>query len=272
MSVGESTAWHLLNIRNGIVDSAMLSLECARRQISIIMKIAALLIPLFIATPLVAAEGLGRLIFEDSFERNESQEKTDEPGRGWGTNSKSRAKGNKQVDLRDGAMRIFIHAEADHAVSVTQAAEFTDGAVALRFMLEEARDSIGLDFADAQLKEVHAGHLFAVRLSPKQVLFQDLKTGNMRLDIHTARKAKTKLTEEQQQALQGKQKAVPHAIAVGKWHDLLVKISGDDLSVTVDGTLVGNFKSPGIAHPTKRMLRLAVARNVVVDDVKIWRK
>jgi len=169
-------------------------------------------------------------------------------------------------------MHIFIHAEADHAVSVTQAAEFTDGAVALRFMLEDARDSLGLDFADAQFKDVHAGHLFAVRLSPKQVLFQDLKTGNMRLDIHTARKAKQKLTDEQQQALNGKQKAVPQAITVGLWHDLLVKVSGDDLSVTLDGKLVGSFKSPGIAHPTKRMLRLAVPRNAVVDDVKIWRK
>lgn len=236
------------------------------------MKIALVLFSLLVATPLIAAEDPGRLIFEDDFARSESQEKTDEPGKGWGTNSKSRAKGNKQVDLRDGAMHIFIHAEADHAVSVTQAAEFTDGAVTLRFRLEDERDSLGLNFADAQLKEVHAGHLFAVRVSPKQVLFQDLKTGNMRLDIHTARKAKTKLTDEQQQALSGKQKAVPQVIAVGRWHDLLVKVSGDDLSVSLDGKLVGNFKSPGIAHPTKRMLRLAVPRNAVVDDVKIWRK
>ncbi len=236
------------------------------------MRITALLIPLLVATPLVAAEDLGRLIFEDNFARNEAQEKIDEPGKGWGTNSKGRAKGNKQVDLRDGAMHIFIHAEADHAVSVTQAAEFTNGTVAMRFKLEDARDSLGLDFADAQLKEVHAGHLFAVRLSPKQVLFQDLKMGNMRLDIHTARKAKQKLTDEQQQALNGKQKAVSQTIAVGQWHDLLVKVSGDDLSVTLDGKQVGNFKSPGIAHPTKRMLRLAVPRNAVVDDVKIWRK
>jgi hypothetical protein len=236
------------------------------------MKAAFLLVSLLLVSPLVAAEDRGRLIFEDDFARQESQEKTDEPGRGWGTNSKSRAKGHKQVDLRDGAMHIFIHAEADHAVSVTQAAEFKDGAVAMRFMLEDARDSLGLDFADAQLKEVHAGHLFAVRVSPKQVLFQDLMTGNMRLDIHTARKAKTKLTDEQQAALKGKQKAVPHAVGIGTWHDLLVTVTGDDLAVTLDGKLVGNFKSPGIAHPTKRMLRLAVPRNAVVDDVKIWRR
>jgi hypothetical protein len=49
-------------------------------------------------------------------------------------------------------------------------------------------------------------------------------------------------------------------------------VSGDELSVTIDGQFVGRLKSPGIAHPTKRTLRLAVPRNAVVDDVKIWRK
>lgn len=222
--------------------------------------------------PLVAADELGRLIFQDDFGRSESQEKTDEPGNGWTTNSKSRAKGHKQVDLRDGAMFIYLHPEADHAVSVVHPAEFTNGAVALRFRLDDARDSLGLDFADLQCKEVHAGHLFAARVSPKQVLFQDLKTGNMRLDIHETRQAKKKLSAEQEAALKGKQKAVPQPIAVGQWHDLLVKISGDELAVTLDGKAVGSFKSSGIAHPTKRLLRLAVPRNAAVDDVKIWRK
>ena len=236
------------------------------------MKLPLLAFVIVAMSPLASADDLGRLIFQDDFSRNESQEKTDEPGHGWGTNSKSRAKGNKQVDLRDGAMYIYIHADADHAVSVTQPAEFTNGAVALRFKLEDARDSLGLDFADPQCKEVHAGHLFAVRVNPKQVLFQDLKTGNMRLDIHDAKQAKRKLTEEQQQALKGKQKPIPHVSEVGKWHDLIVKVAGDDLSVTLDGVAVGSFKSAGISHPTKRMLRLAVPRNAVVDDVKIFRK
>jgi hypothetical protein len=236
------------------------------------MKLVPLILPLLAFSPLFSAEDFGRLIFHDDFARHESQEQTDEPGHGWSTNSKSRAKGNKQVDLREGAMYIFLHPEANHAVSVAQPAEFANGAVAMRFMLEDARDSLGLDFADPQCKEVHAGHLFAVRLNSKQVLFQDLKTGNMRLDIHTARQAKQKLTDEQQQMLKSKQKPVSHAIEIGKWHDLLVKVAGDDLSVTLDGKVVGNFRSSGIAHPTKRLLRLAVPRNAVVDDVRIWRK
>lgn len=235
------------------------------------MKRALVLFSVAALARLSAAEPHGQLIFQDDFARGESQEKSDEPGNGWATNSKSRAKGHKQVDLRDGALHIFIHAEADHAVSVTHPAEFTDGAVALRFKLEDPRDSLGLNFADLQFKEVHAGHLFAARISPKQVLFQDLKTGNMRLDIRTTRQAKQKLTAEQQQALAGKEKSVPHPVSIGQWHDLFVQVRADELSVTIDGQLVGRLQSAGIGHSTKRMLRLAVPRNAVVDDVKIWR-
>lgn len=236
------------------------------------MKSLVLLALLPALTTSVFAADLGTVIFQDDFSRNESQETTDDPGNGWGTNSKSRAKGDKQVDLKDGAMRIYISPRADHAVSVTHAAEFTNGAVTLRFMLENAKDSLGLDFADAQCKEVHAGHLFVAKVDAKQVQLVDHKTGGMRNDIHDARTAKKELTEEQKKALVGKTKNFPHATEIGKWHELQVKIEGDELSVALDGKDVGNFRSPGIAHPTKRMLRLSVPHNAVVDDVKIYRK
>jgi hypothetical protein len=139
-------------------------------------------------------------------------------------------------------------------------------------MLEDAKDSLGLDFADAQCKEVHAGHLCAAKIDAKQVALIDHKTGGMRVDIHDARTAKKELTDEQKKAIAGKTKNVPHATEVGKWHELQVQIAGDELSVAIDGQAVGSFKSPGIAHPTKRMLRFAVPRNAVVDDVKIYRK
>ncbi len=218
-----------------------------------------------------AVAGQGTLIFEDDFERSESQEKTDEPGQGWGTNSKSRAKGNKQVDLRNGAMYISTHPEADHAASVTHAAEFTNGTVRLRFMLEDEKDSLGLNFADPQCTEVHAGHLFAARVSTKDVLLQDLKTGNMRLDIREARQAKQPLSDEQQAALVGKNRTTPHRLTAGQWYTVEATIQGDKLTVAIDGQPIASHTSPGIGHPTKRMLRLAVPRNAVVDDVKIWR-
>lgn len=213
----------------------------------------------------------GELIFEDDFERSESQEEKDEPGKGWGTNSKSRAKGDKQVDLKDGAMHIFISDRADHAVSVTQPFEFTDGAIALRYKLEEPKDSLGLNFADLTFKEVHAGHLFVVKVSAKNVQISDLKTGVMDLKTREARLAGT-LTDERKAALKSKQVTFPRPNETGKWYDLLVEVEGDTLTVSIDGEKVGSFSSEGIAHPTKRMLRLSVPHDAVVDDVKIWRK
>lgn len=236
-----------------------------RKPAPLLLALAAAVLPL-------AAGERGELIFSDDFERNETQERTDEPGRGWTTNSKGRAKGNKQVDLGDGTMRIYLHPEADHAVSVVQPAPFADGAVALRFLLEEPQDSLGLNFADLGCKEVHAGHLFAVRIDPKQVRLQDLKTGPMRLDIREARKGKKPLSDEQKAALEGKEKVVPHATAIGKWHEVLVEVVGEELSVSLDGEEVGRFRSPGVAHGTKQLLRLSVPRNAAVDDVRIWRK
>ena len=219
-----------------------------------------------------AADDRGELIFEDDFERSESQEEKDEPGEGWGTNSKSRAQGDKQVDLRDGAMYIYLSEKADHGVSVTHPAEFTDGAVSMRFMLEDEKDSLGLNFADLKFKEVHAGHLFAARISTRRVLLEDLKTGKMGKEFYDARKTGGGLNDQQKEALKTKDTKISNRLKTGTWYDLLVEIKGNKLTATIDGKEVGSFESEGIAHPTKRTLRLAVPKSAVVDDVKIYCK
>jgi hypothetical protein len=217
----------------------------------------------------VSADERGTLIFADDFERNESQEKKDEIGNGWGSNSEKRAGGNKQVDLKNGAMYIFIHKDADHGVSVTHPAEFRNGSVELRFMLEHEGDSLGLNFADLKCKEVWAGHLFKAVIGAKQTELADLKTGVMDLKVRELRQAK-KLSPAQQKELRTKTKKFPHKLDIGKWYNVIAKIDGDTLTVAIDGKEIGTFSSPGIAHPTKRMLRLAIRRNVVVDDLKIY--
>ena len=232
------------------------------------LPIVTLILTLFLSAT-VFADDRGKLIFEDNFERNESQETKDEIGNGWGSNSKKRAAGNKQVDLRDGAMRIYIHETADHAVSVTHPAEFRNGTVELRFMLEHKDDSLGLNFADLKFKEVWAGHLFVAKISTKHVHLNDLKTGNMNLKIREARMAKN-LTPEQTKMLKAKTKRFASNLDTGKWYALRVDVEGETLTLAIDGKRVASFSSEGIAHPTKRMLRLSVPRNAVVDDVKIW--
>lgn len=226
----------------------------------------------FLSSVTPASTDLGELVFQDDFERAESQEERDEPGNGWATNSAKRAQGDKQVDLKDGTMRIYISPLADHAVSVTHPFEFRNGSVALRFLLEDKKDSLGLNFADLNFKGVHAGHLFVVRIYSNRVEITDLKTGVMRKDIRETSKAKKALSEEQKHALKGKSKRFEKVTATGKWHNLLVTVSEDQLSLELDGEQVGSFTSSGIAHPTKQMLRLSVPQNVVVDDVRLWKK
>jgi hypothetical protein len=223
---------------------------------------------LLLSVPLGATER-GTLIFEDRFDRTESQEATDEVGNGWRTNSKRRAAGNKQVDLKDGALYISRHAVADHGVSVTHPAEFRDGAVEVKFLLENEQDTLGLNFADLKFKEVHAGHLFRVTIGTKRTVLTDLKTGTMELKTRELRKAK-RLTDAQKDELKTKTKRFPNKLQTGQWYTAVAEIRGDTLSVSIDGQEVGSFSSAGIAHPTKRTLRLAIARNVVVDDLRVF--
>lgn len=217
------------------------------------------------------AEERGTLIFEDTFDRSESQELKDEPGNEWTTSSDKTAEGNKEVDLRDGYMYIYTHPVAWHATSVRHAFEFRDGTLALRFMLEDDDDELNLNFADMELESVHAGHLFKVILSKESVEITDQKTGQMDLLIRKARQDKT-VTPEQQTMLDTKSKKIPHDLEIGVWHEVAVTLRGDKLSVEIDGKSVGSFSSEGFAHPTKRLLRLLVAKNVYIDDVRIWRK
>ena len=227
---------------------------------SFIVKLAFAVLP----SVSLDAQDSGRLIFEDKFDRHESQETTEEIGNGWTTNSKARAGGNKQVDLKNGAMHITMHATADHAVGVAHSAEFRDGSVEMRFMLEDQKDILGLDIADPECKEVHSGHLIKIDVSTGQVVVNDTKTGQMNMKFEEARKAKS-LTPAQSAFIASKRKAFPNTVAIGQWHDLRVTIRAETVSVSIDGKPVASFSSEGIAHPTKRVVRLVVSRQAWVD-------
>ncbi len=219
-------------------------------------------------SPILLGEETGKILFEDDFERSESQEAKEEIGEGWRTNSENRAKGNKQVDLKDGAMYINISPDADHAVAVIHDIGFEDGSVELRFMLENEKESIALDFADPSFKEVHAGHIFRITIQGGQVSIDDLKTGGANQKFAQKKKEKT-LTPEDKKVIAGSKKTFPADLESGKWHSVLVTVKADQVDVSIDAKPIGGFSSPGFAHPKKRLLRLSVPGSAVVDDVKI---
>ncbi|GAB5407059.1 MAG: DUF1080 domain-containing protein [Aureliella sp.] len=217
----------------------------------------------------VTEKAKGKLILIDDFERSESKPELEEVGGGWSTNSRSRAKGVKQVDLIGGAIFIKRADVADHGVSVVHDLEFQNAHIALRFKIGKA-DTLGINIADMKEKSVHAGHICVATIRPKQIEIADLKTGRMELQRRERRKAgKQTDADKEQIAKTASRKKIDCAPDV--WHTLDVEIKGQTMSVRIDGKPVNEFTSPGIGHPTKRRLRLAVARQAWVDDVKVWR-
>ena len=229
-----------------------------------------LLLAVCLSLPVTAADNLGTLVFSDDFARTQSQELKDEPGNGWNTSSSWSAKGNKEVDLIDGALHIYIHAEAIHAVDVGHAFAFTDGTATMRFKFHEDKDTLMLNFADLSCKEVHAGHICAATFAAKKVNLQDMKTGSMLLKYYDGRKAGT-ISKEDDALIKTKQKSFPTDISVNAWHSLSVTIAGDTMTAAVDEKVIGSFSSPGIAHDTKQVLRLLVSNQVTIDDVKYYK-
>ena len=219
---------------------------------------------LFAAAP----EGFPKPLFQDSFNRMDASPAIENPGNNWGTNSKSRAQGVKQVFLRDNAMFIKMADVADHGVSVTQDVEFDDAVIRLRVKLGKG-DDLGVNIADMQEKTVHAGHICMPRIRLDSLEIRDLKTGRMRLDLREKSKSKT-LTDADRKLLATKEKKFPLSLTADQWHDVEIRIDGPMMTVTIDGTKAGSFTSEGIGHPTKRRIRLAVNREAWVDDVEIF--
>ncbi len=215
------------------------------------------------------ADERGKVLLEDDFNRSESDETQEQVGNDWGTNSKSRAQGVKQVDLRDGAMFIRKAEVADHGVSVTHEAAFQDAVISLRFKLGKG-DDLGINIADMNEKSVHAGHICLAKVGSDKLEMTDLKTGRMKLENREARLAE-KLTDEQKQAINRKSRYRDLDISTDEWHTLEVRIEGPRMTVIIDDKQVGSFESEGIGHATKSRLRLAVNREAWVDDVRIVR-
>ena len=206
-------------------------------------------------------------VFSDDFSRDEATPGKEDIGNGWTSNSAWRAKGHQQVDLIDGVMHITKHAEADHGVAIFHNAEFQDGIVELRFKLGEG-DDLGVDFVDRELKTVHAGHLCIARVTNKAVTLTDSKTGGMNNEIRERREKGDK-SPELAALLKTKTKSFKLDLKPNEWHTMNIKIVGDQMTVRIDDQETGSFSSEGIAHPTKRMITLAVNKSADVDDVKV---
>ena len=218
----------------------------------------------------------GELIFEDHFERNESQETKDEPGNGWTTSSDPQKNGAKNVDLRDGTLHIATPKGTGHGISVRHGFSFKDGTVSVRVKLQDKKDRLRLNFADLPSENVgvnHLGakHLFDAIITLDRISFEDKIGGVLSPGIIDDRRNKT-LSKEQKKFLATKYKAFRHELEPGKWYTFAVHLDGDRISAHLDDKYIGDLRSSGFDNPTKTLMRCLVASEVTVDDFMVWRR
>jgi hypothetical protein len=212
----------------------------------------------------------GTKLFEDSFDRADADD-VDDLGDSWETNSKSRAEGDKQTDLVEGAMVITISPRADHGVSVVHHTvdTYEDAVTYVKMKLEEG-ESLKLAFNDRDFKEVHAGHINGTTITPTKVTLADEREGRF-----SATAVKLKEDPSKKAELTALTKAYERSfdldLEIGEWHDVVVVHDGGVMTVWIDGDEVGSYESPGFGHETKRQFVFAVPQRATVDDLRIWK-
>ncbi len=98
----------------------------------------------------------GKLIFQDDFNRKESDDAKEELGKNWVTNSKKRAKGGKQTNLTGESVVITMARRwLIMEFSMRHDAPFDCGVVQVRFRMFDAK-GIGFNFNDPKCEVSNA--------------------------------------------------------------------------------------------------------------------
>jgi len=207
----------------------------------------------------IPASYFPRTIFFDDFSSNTF-------GKRWGHYKSSSV-------VKDG-MLVGITAEtSDHSAVdhiVFEPERDLEISVKFRFVSEQAK-SFGVWMDDKTYKGSHAGHICNVSVSPTNVAVGDAKTGNFRNDIYEKKKAvPPTITDEDKKMLATKNKSFPVKVSLQDWHTLVAQTKGDEITVSIDGKVVGSFKSEGMAHDHKTLVSLTTNKvDVNYDDFSI---
>jgi hypothetical protein len=175
--------------------------------------------------------------------------------------------------IKDGVLVGITPEGSDH--SAVDSVKFDperdlEVSVKFRFVSEKAK-SFNVWFDDKDYKESHAGHICNVSVSPANVAVGDAKTGNFRNDIYEKKKAvPPTITDEDKKMLATKNKSFPVKLSLQEWHTLVAQTKGDEITVSIDGKVVGSFKSEGMAHDHKTLVSLTTNQvDVNYDDFSI---
>lgn len=206
------------------------------------------------------------LVFEDTFDRVESDDTIEDLGPGWETNSRGRANGQKQADLKDGHLIITRADIAEHSVTIKHKHSVDDAILQVRFRMPNAK-GFSLLFCDRECKEVVAGHICHVKLKPGSITLYDDKLG-----IYSKAIKEKKLSGASKKEIARLTKPFiakfNAPLKVNHWHEATIVIIADRMTVYIDGNRSGELTSKGIDHTPKLHFAIGVPTNVEVDSVR----
>ncbi len=210
-------------------------------------------------TPVLATPG--KLLFEDDFSRTEVQPKW-KPGLGkW--------------SVQDGVLVADEDPKDHHGAFAfaTPGFEYKDMVADFSFKLDGSK-ACELRLDDRNYKGSHSGHIARVSITPVSVFLGDSKYGSMEVGFY-AKYNDPKATPEEKKALSAtikdKSATFKNTLDVSQWHQARVEVVGEEMVLSIDGKVVGYFKSAGIGHPAKSMLGFTVlGQTTRIDNVKVW--
>ena len=109
-------------------------------------------------------------MFEDKFDRVESQEPQDEPRKRVGHQQRT----TPRTETSRPTFKTVIFSSRltpmrSHSVTVKRAFAFKDGTIEIKVKLNDERDTLRINLCDYDEKSVHAGHLADAMLETYQV-------------------------------------------------------------------------------------------------------
>lgn len=131
-----------------------------------------------------------------------------------------------------------------------------------------------LKMEDSNYKDSHAGHIIRASITPTSIQLGDSKYGSMENKFY-AKYNDPKATPEEKKQLQAsiKDKSATFKISLDltKWHQARVEVVGDEMLLSIDGKILGYFKSAGVDHPTKNLIGFTIGgKSTQLDNFKVW--
>ncbi len=215
----------------------------------------------------------GELLLEDSFNREDS-EGAESLGELWGNGKGRRVvreRGDTQCNISEGSLVLTLSPNETHPVTTTHDTfdTYSDVISWTRVKLIDS-NFFKIAFNDRQYKEVHAGHINGVVLTPSKIRLDDEKNGRFSKRLYTLKKDPTKQDEFWKEASKFAQ-SFDVRLSNDKWIDLVTHHDGDTLTAYVNGTKAGSFTSPGFKHDTKRQISLVAGKDARVDHIRVWK-